>query len=459
MTRSELVEIGFDKELVDGLPEQSHADYGSSSRRRNSGDNELRSGHESTEYVMVCESYYNIDRDGDGIAELRKIVTAGGSDGSDELLSDEAWEDSPFCSGVGYLGIYTWDGVSLFDKLKGISDGKTTLLRSAVNLSVRALKQRVGVVERDGNPDDLMSSQLGGMVRCKTPSGVFALPEVHIPPELFGVMETLDSMRRDKGGAAIDSAAQATALAGDTAHGLERMMSAAEQTNAMIAKNLCETLVKGMYRKLHRLLRQYWQDPILLPGAAGWQSTEPATWQPRQDMAITMGMSVGERGRRTAALQAIMMRQSEDLAAGQDGIIVDPDAQYQARLDLGRMAGLSYPEKYWVDPQSPEAQQAAQQKAQAADQQQQMQAQQMQMQQAAQYQLLTDLERIKAQSKEQSDSMRAELEAMKAHLTHVSDMLGHRIDLAKVEADVDEQDARIEIDRIQAIDLTRAGNG
>ena len=64
------------------------------------------------------------------------------------------------------------------------------------------------------------------------------------------------------------------------------------------------------------------------------------------------------------------------MAAGMAGTMVTPDGLRNAILDWGRAAEVDNPEQYFVDPRSPEAQQAAQQ------QQQQQAAQQEQKQMA-----------------------------------------------------------------------------
>ena len=52
------------------------------------------------------------------------------------------------------------------------------------------------------------------------------------------------------------------------------------------------------------------------------------------------------------------------MAAGMAGTMVTPDGLRNAILDWGRAAEVDNPEQYFVDPRSPEAQQAAQQQQQ-----------------------------------------------------------------------------------------------
>jgi hypothetical protein len=61
--------------------------------------------------------------------------------------------------------------------------------------------------------------------------------------------------------------------------------------------------------------------------------------------------------------------------------MTEPGEVYNAQLDWMRAQGLSNPERYFRDPTSPEAQEAAQGKAEAAQQQSQFQQQMLELQQ------------------------------------------------------------------------------
>jgi hypothetical protein len=94
---------------------------------------------------------------------------------------------------------------------------------------------------------------------------------------------------------------------------------------------------------------------------------------------------------------------------GQDGVLVGLPQLYNALIDFARASGLQAPEQYWVDPDSPQAQQAAQQKAQAAQQQAAAQAQAAQ----AQVQALQSIETIKAQARIADAQISAQVQMQK----------------------------------------------
>ena len=96
MTRSELVAMGFDKDIVEGLPSYDDLQY-TPERVARFSQGEQPDENISLDYTMqvveVYECYIKIDVNGDGIAELRKIVYSG-----NEILDDEECDLVPFHS-------------------------------------------------------------------------------------------------------------------------------------------------------------------------------------------------------------------------------------------------------------------------------------------------------------------------------------------------------------------------
>jgi hypothetical protein len=87
-TRSELIAMGFDADVVEDLPTYEDLEYTPERVARYSqGEqpmNQTSAIDKSMEEVEVFECYIHADYDDDGIAELRKVVYAG-----NEILENE----------------------------------------------------------------------------------------------------------------------------------------------------------------------------------------------------------------------------------------------------------------------------------------------------------------------------------------------------------------------------------
>ena len=81
-TRSKLIEMGYDKEIVENLPTTNAILLNDERLTRYSDIDESPfndAPDSSTQEIEIYECYVKVDMDGDGIAELRKVIVAGES--------------------------------------------------------------------------------------------------------------------------------------------------------------------------------------------------------------------------------------------------------------------------------------------------------------------------------------------------------------------------------------------
>ena len=98
-TRSDLIQMGFDRDIVDDLPTQNTVTMNDERLARFADIDESPlhdAPDESTQDIEIYECYVKIDMDGDGIAELRKVIVAGGN--ANTILENMPCDLIPFCS-------------------------------------------------------------------------------------------------------------------------------------------------------------------------------------------------------------------------------------------------------------------------------------------------------------------------------------------------------------------------
>lgn len=97
LRRSDLVAMGYDRDKIDRLAaagsdtDKEEEEY---VRRRDIADDD-ESTQRALQEIEYYELYVRVDADDDGIAELRRIVYAGGV-GIKNLLSNDDWDEVPF---------------------------------------------------------------------------------------------------------------------------------------------------------------------------------------------------------------------------------------------------------------------------------------------------------------------------------------------------------------------------
>jgi hypothetical protein len=127
-TRSELIAMGFDADVVDNLPTYQDLDFTPERvARYTQGEQPMDQSaaiDKSMEEVETFECYIRTDFDDDGIAELRKVVYAG-----NEILENEEIDYVPFCSVCPIPMPHKFFGHSLADRTMDLQLIKSTITR------------------------------------------------------------------------------------------------------------------------------------------------------------------------------------------------------------------------------------------------------------------------------------------------------------------------------------------
>jgi hypothetical protein len=358
-SRSDLIEMGYSKRIVNALKAgANNTGLNNQSRNQNTQTVNYDGETPAEDLIETYECYMRLDADNDGLAELLKIVIA-----DDTLLEVEEAPYIPYCSGTPFLQPHRFNGLGLFDKLRHVQDGKTTILRQLIDNQNHANNSRVIAVDGMVNLDDVTNSRPGGVVRATTTDAITPFPFNDIGPSCQATLDYLDKVRSERGGASLDLQSAQMQIAGDTAHGVERQMASKEQLAELITRTIAETLLKSLYILTHQALRLYIPDELTFFVRGQVQSANPAQWPERKSVSIKSGLSLASRMRKKAALEGVMMKQD---AMKQAGEYVSPDDSYNAQIDWCRVQGIDDPERYFTDPSSEEAQQARAQQAQQA---------------------------------------------------------------------------------------------
>ena len=409
-TRGSLIAQGFDPELVMDLSEATSDALLSESRNRN---NDTTGGSSTSnklaQLVEIQECYPLVDFDGDGIAERRKVVLSG-----EKLLSNEEWEDVNLIGGATGIIPHKYKGLSMFDRLKSIQDAKTPIVRAIIDGTMLSSNPRLGVITGQANLDDILTSRTGGVVRADTQNSVFEMPNPQVPQSSYSMLQFMDGIRRERGGGAIDSATQAQSVSGDTAHGIERVMSVMELGGAMMARTMGETMVRGVFIQLHNIIRKNHKGLLQAKIGGKWVSSTPSEWKKRTHVSIQVGSSHAERARQSAVLTNVIALQKE-LAASQSAMFSE-EKSYTAITDAVRLGGIKSPDRYFVDPTSDEGRAASDGKAkQSAEMQAREEAAQAKMIQAQE--TLANAEMVKGQADMQNNQVKAQNEGLKNQIT------------------------------------------
>jgi hypothetical protein len=313
---------------------------------------------------------------------------------------------------------HQFEGVSVFDRLRQVQDTKTAVLRSTLDSFYQSVNRIKVVQEGQVNLDDLLVNRPGGVIRAKGHNAVTELGGTFFGGEALQLLQYADTQKDSRVGVSPDMAGQSNLINNESAHGVERMMSAKEMLVGLMIRSIAETGVRPVYKMIRDLMVRYQNATVPFKFKGQWMNINPSDWGERSRMMVTVGTGASDDQQKIASLTQLLAVQQQ-MAADPANVLVDHNKIYNTLDELTSLADLGEGEKYFYNPQSQEGQQFGQMKQQEGQQQQQeaMQKEQMaiQMQQQAlqAQQTVAQAEMQKAQATLQNGQLKSQIDHMK----------------------------------------------
>ena len=252
-TRSDLIEMGFDREQVERLARDSDDD--ATEQARQEFDRFDSAATTALETVTLYELYLKLDVDGDGIAETCRIFYAGAG-GQGTVLDWSVWEDEEVFSDIPCEPVpHRWDANAIFDKTKDIQEIKTVLCRQALdNLYASNNPQRF-VTGRVLNPDELANPSFGGTVFAEAGASIQPLAVPFFANHAFEGIGYFDQVIEKRTGVSRTTMAlDPEALQNQTATAAQLAHDSAYSQTELIARNQAELGWKSVFRAVLKLM-------------------------------------------------------------------------------------------------------------------------------------------------------------------------------------------------------------
>lgn len=370
VTRSELRALGYPDNVLEDLPWGNEQYYGTDRLRAvreqyngtyTQGFDDPEAG-EANQKVWIVEAYVRIDCDGDGLAELRRIVFSGNT-----LLSNDEWDLIPFSTITPNPIQHELYGQSIYDAVKDIQDIKTTLLRNQLDNMYLTNKGRWVVVDGQVNLNDLQNNVAGGIIREKMQGALRPLDTPALPQGTYEMTGYLDQVASNRTG--VSSRTQGLddkILNSHTGSSqINKVMSVAEQRLKLIARIFAETGVKDMFDNIAKLATKYQNKEEVFRLNGKFVRVNPASWKHDTELMVTVGMGTNDKDQKAMFLQRMMEMAQMVIGQGGMGILTNESKIYNILTEFTENAGYKDYEKYWLDPTTEESQQAKQRLLQA----------------------------------------------------------------------------------------------
>jgi len=354
-TRSDLIEMGFDRDIVDDLPTQNTVVLNDERLTRFADIDESPlndAPDESTQDIEIYECYVKIDMDGDGIAELRKVTVAGSS--GYEILENMPCDFIPFCSLTPIPMPHRFYGRSVSELVEDVQLVKSTVMRQLLDNMYLTNNNRVAIMDGMVNLDDLLTSRPGGVVRTKQPPQQVMMPmqSQTISQQAFPLLEYLDTVRETRTGVTRYSQGLDAQSLNKTATGVNTLMSQSQMRMELVARVFAETGIKDLFKRIFELTCKYQDKERIVELNNQFVPIKPTEWKNRYNVTITVGLGAGSKDQQIVILNNILERQLQafQLQGGQEFPMVSLKNIYNSLTKIVENAGLKNVENYFVNP-------------------------------------------------------------------------------------------------------------
>lgn len=298
---------------------------------------------ESQREVWVTEAYVRVDKDGDGIAELRKVTRCGGV-----TLDDEVTDMAPFVSICPIPEPHKFYGLSVADLAQEGQKTETALLRASLDNLYLEVNGRYFAVEGQVNLDDLLSSRPGGIVRTKSQGAVGRLDQGKGNiGETMSMLEYMKAYNEDATGwSRLSMGNDPNSLnGGETATKTNIVTNKADMRVDLIARNFAEGFVE-LFRLMLKLVCQHQDKEAWIKLSGQWVPMDPREWRNQFDVNINVGLGMGSKDQQVAHLMTLIQTQANGLQIG----ITTPSNLYESAMELAKNLGFKSGQKFFTQP-------------------------------------------------------------------------------------------------------------
>ena len=354
-TRSDLIEMGFDREVVENLPTSNNILLNNERLTRLSDIDQtpLNEGSEdATQDIEIYECYVKTDYDGDGVAELRKVIVAGES--GYEILSNMPCDNIPFCSLTQIPMPHRFYGRSVAELVEDVQLVKSTVMRQLLDNMYLTNNNRVAIMDGMVNLDDLLTSRPGGVVRTKQPPSQVMLPmqSQTISQQAFPLLEYLDTIRETRTGITRYNQGLDADSLNKTATGVNAIMTQSQMRMELIARVFAETGIKDLFRRIFELTCKYQDKERIVELNNQFIPVKPTEWRNKFNISIVVGLGSGSKEQQIVMLNNILERQLQafQLQGNREYPMVSLKNIYNSLSKIIENAGLKNTENYFVNP-------------------------------------------------------------------------------------------------------------
>lgn len=361
-TVADLIAMGYDQDEIEENISSTDLDSNDEYLARQPLSTTIGSGdslNPMQRRVLYCESYMNIDYDGDGIPELRKICSMGSGykvvrnlPASYIPFVDFPCDPEPHTSPL--------EAMSIFDVTHDIQEIKSEIMRNTLDSLAQSIHPRTAVVEGQVNIDDVLNNETGAIIRMRAPGMVQPFSSPFVGQAAFPMLDYMDQMREDRTG--MSKAAMgldADALQSSTKAAVAATVSASQSRLELQARIMAEGM-KKLFKGILHLITTHQDKPRMVRLRNEWVEIDPRAWNSSMDVSVNIGLGTGDVNAKLQALTMIAGKQEQIMQQfGLSNPVVTPAMYIRTIQKIVELSGMKDASNYFqalpADFQLPEA--------------------------------------------------------------------------------------------------------
>lgn len=253
--------------------------------------------------ILYCEAYMNVDFDGDGIAELRRVCTIG--NGYYPISNDPA-DERPFAIFTPYPEPHALLGGSVADRTMDMQKIGSSILRAILDGAAASAFPRIVYLESGASGADIMNNAIGAPIRERVLNAVRTLETPFVGKELLPLLQFVDDTiegrtGKRKGAAGLDS----DSLQSTTKEGVDAAISGDQEQMQLIARVFAEMTLKPLFEGLGRMVQKYQPRARLVRLRGKWVDIDPKTWDSSMDVTVNVMLGASSTEEKVAILTGV----------------------------------------------------------------------------------------------------------------------------------------------------------
>ena len=386
--------------------------------------------------ILYVESYVRIDKDGDGIAELRKVCSLGNAH---HILHDEIATDVPFAFFCPDPEPHMIIGQSIADQTSDLQRIKTSIVRNTLDSLAQTIHPRTVVVEGQVNMDDVMNNETGAIIRARAPGMVQPLAEPFVGQSAMPLIAYMDDVRAQRTG--ISAASQGLnpdVLQSTTASAVNATVQGAQERIELVARLFAENGMKRLFKGLLKLLIRHQDQARMVRLRGKWVQIDPKYWDADMDVQVNVALGHGTDNEKMQFLMMVAQKQEQIMQTlGPSNPLVDAGQYRNTLAQICTLAGFKDASRYFKPVDMQVVQQMMQQQQQNQPPDPNMMLVQIEQQKV---QAKSQIDAAKLQADTQDSVRKNQLEQQKMHLDAMVRMAdieakyGTQVNIAHVEA-------------------------